>query len=645
MDISIIIVNFNVKHFLANCLQSIFQSNTHSFQYEVIVVDNNSQDGSVTHIGKLFGEDIILVENKNNEGFAKACNQGFKHASGDIVLFLNPDTLLGEDTLPDVLKVMSDPEYAHVAALGVKLVDGKGDFLPESKRAFPGIWNSFCKLSGLSDLFGRSQWFSGYNLSHLDQNKKQYIQVLCGAFILVRRRVFIQIGGFDESFFMYGEDIDLSKRIIDAGHAILYFPETSIIHFKGESVKERNFKYYRTFYKAMDTYSQKHFNWVTSRLLSISIYLTAVMAYLVGWIKKRTWLWFDCIVFYFLFQTIRYGWAWFHFGEIHYYQDVRINILFALYSIMAVSLLWLAGHYTKSSSLRNTIMGTFFTTLAAISVYSLLPLEWRFSRAIVLLFTPVSFMYLLVKNGLQHYFAFGKWGLFQYRAKKIGVVANVDTFLEINYLLDGLNEKMKVMGRIEVNEVSGDETLGHMDQLKDLIVIYDLDELVFSIQDAGLNNMLAALSRFGSLVKFKVYKNDTSVILGSHDPLTSGEFYTQEVYFNINSAVSIFLKRSFDISVSVLLLLIFPFLLFFNQGLLKDAWVVLIGKKSWVGYIVDDVSKYILPSIKEGILECEGKSDNKTLKAKHLHNLVYARNYSVLTDLEWVLHHFFRKKS
>lgn len=235
--------------------------------------------------------------------------------------------------------------------------------------------------------------------------------------------------------------------------------------------------------------------------------------------------------------------------------------------------------------------------------------------------------------------------MFQYRTKKIGVVANADTFLEIKDLLEGFNEKIKVMGRIEVSEMSGDMTLGHMDQLKDLIAIYDLDELVFSLQDAGLNTMLAALSRFGSQVKFMIYKNDTSVIIGSHDPLTSGEFYTQEVYFKINSPVSVFLKRSFDISVSLLLFMIFPLLLFYKQGLLKDAWYVFTGKKSWVGYIIDDVSIHILPPIKEGVLEGDGTSDKKLSKAKHLHNLAYARNYSVLTDIEWVMDHFFRKKS
>lgn len=255
MQVSIIIVNYNVKYFLEQCLFSVKKA-TASFEAEIIVVDNASTDGSMEYLLTKFPE-VHFIDNPDNRGFSKACNQGLHIATGRYILFLNPDTILSEDSISKcVLFFESHPE---AGACGVRMIDGTGHFLPESKRAFPSLSTSFYKLSGLSAMFPRSPRFSRYYLPNISERQNKEVDVLSGAFMMVRKKILEDTGGFDERFFMYAEDIDLSYRIQQSGHKNYFMAETTIIHFKGESTKKGSLDYVRVFYKAMSLFVQKHY--------------------------------------------------------------------------------------------------------------------------------------------------------------------------------------------------------------------------------------------------------------------------------------------------------------------------------------------------------------------------------------------------
>lgn len=253
--ISIVIVNYNVKYFLEQCLLSIVKSNL-PFPIEIFVVDNASSDNSVEYLRAKF-PDVKYIENKKNYGFSTANNMAIMQAKGDYILLLNPDTVVGENVLANVTDYLD--KNPTIGACGVKMINGKGEFLVESKRGFPTPWASFCKIFGLSRLFPHTTLFDSYNLGFLDKDKPHPIMILSGAFMFMRREAVEKAGLLDETFFMYGEDIDLSYRITQSGFINYYLPET-IIHYKGESTDKSDVRYVRVFYKAMEIFYNKHYS-------------------------------------------------------------------------------------------------------------------------------------------------------------------------------------------------------------------------------------------------------------------------------------------------------------------------------------------------------------------------------------------------
>jgi GT2 family glycosyltransferase len=269
MNLSIIIVNYNVKYFLEQCLCSVIKAAS-GIQHEIIIVDNASSDGSREYLEKKF-LNIRFTWNETNRGFAKANNQALQMACGEFILFLNPDTILPEDCFQKCVQYLSN--HTEAGALGVCMYDGSGKFLKESKRGFPTPLAAFFKLTGLSTLFPKSAYFSRYHMGHLPPALNHETDVLAGAFMMVRKKVLDITGGFDESFFMYGEDIDLSYRIQKAGYKNLYFAECPILHFKGESTRSGTLNYVRLFYGAMAIFARKHYGSMSAGIFSFSIHL------------------------------------------------------------------------------------------------------------------------------------------------------------------------------------------------------------------------------------------------------------------------------------------------------------------------------------------------------------------------------------
>ncbi len=298
MKLSVIIVNYNVKYFLEQCLYSV-QNACRNIEAEIIVVDNNSSDGSTVFLLPKFPR-VNFILNTSNEGFAKANNRAASIAKGSYVLFLNPDTIVGEDSFEKCINFFMD--HKEAGALGVHMVDGAGKFLKESKRAFPSPLTSLFKLTGMANLFPRSGYFARYYLGHLPENENHEVDVLAGAFLMIPQSVLSKTGGFDEMFFMYGEDVDLSYRVQKAGYKNFYFAETSILHFKGESSGKGSLNYVRIFYKAMSLFVKKHYSgsragvftffiqlaiWARALITVVGNFLQQTAILLSSWFMKR----------------------------------------------------------------------------------------------------------------------------------------------------------------------------------------------------------------------------------------------------------------------------------------------------------------------------------------------------------------------
>ena len=281
LTLTVIIVNYNVKYFLEQCLHAVVAA-AKNIDAEIIVVDNDSTDGSKAYLSSNFAT-VQFLWNRVNVGFAKGNNHALALAKGKYILFLNPDTIVAEDSFEMCLQHFY--RSASCGAIGVRMIDGAGDFLPESKRGFPSVTASFFKLSGLSSVFNSSAIFAAYYAGHLPQHSPNEVDVLSGACMMVPKAVLEQTGSFDEAFFMYGEDVDLSYRIQKAGYKNFYLPQTSIVHFKGESTQKHSENYVAHFYGAMQLFVQKHYAPLPADLMSLAIKMLTGMAKLKS-VKK-----------------------------------------------------------------------------------------------------------------------------------------------------------------------------------------------------------------------------------------------------------------------------------------------------------------------------------------------------------------------
>lgn len=252
-SVSVIIVSYKVRYYIEQCLESVLRSVPDA---QVLVVDNKSDDGSVEYLRERFPQ-IEVIANDFNAGFGKANNMALAKAVGRYVLFLNPDTVVAERTIPGCIRYMD--EHPETGAVGVHMQYGNGRFALESRRSVPTPSVSFWHMTGLSRLFPRSRRFARYHLTYMDAAGECPIEVVSGAYMFVRREALDRTGGFDETFFMYGEDIDLSYRILQAGYSNRYLP-LPIVHYKGESTIKTSYRYAKVFYDAMLIFYDKHFD-------------------------------------------------------------------------------------------------------------------------------------------------------------------------------------------------------------------------------------------------------------------------------------------------------------------------------------------------------------------------------------------------
>ncbi|ANY74144.1 glycosyl transferase family 2 [Paenibacillus ihbetae] len=283
MDVSILIVNYNTRQLTLDCLQSVYASET-EFTYEVIVIDNDSKDDSVQAIRQEFPL-VRLIENTENTGFAIANNQGMAAAQGRYVLLLNSDTVIQRDTLQTMVAFMDRNPITGASGCKIILPDGSLD--KACKRGFPTPSASFYYAFGLSKLFPNEPRFNQYQLGYLDPDQEYPVDCLVGAFMLVRRETIEQVGGLDETFFMYGEDIDWCYRIKQAGWGIHYYPRTTIVHYKGGSARRRPFKIIYEFHRAMILFHRKHYRKKYNILVNGAVYAGVGLKMLLALLTNR----------------------------------------------------------------------------------------------------------------------------------------------------------------------------------------------------------------------------------------------------------------------------------------------------------------------------------------------------------------------
>ena len=642
MKLSVVIVNYNVKHFLEQCLYAVEKA-TQTIAAEIYVVDNNSVDGSNGMLIHKFPW-VKLIANKQNLGFSKANNQAIRLAKGEYVLLLNPDTVVEEDTFEKVIEFMD--AHPEAGGLGVKMIDGKGKFLPESKRGLPTPWVAFYKMFGFSALFKKSKTFGKYHLSYLSNDEIHEVDVLAGAFMLLRKETLDKVGLLDEDYFMYGEDIDLSYRITKGGYKNYYFPGTTIIHYKGESTKKGSLNYVRMFYNAMIIFAGKHFSKQYAGLFSffihVAIYFRAAIA-TVHRLVKKLWLpVIDFILIYLGFYTLLPTWESFRY-EIGYYPDSLMHFAVPAYILIWLVAMYYSGGYEQPVKILKIFRGLIYGTLFILVIYSLLPNSARFSRAIILLGYGLSAFVVTLNRVLLHILVKNDFTLGTRRPKRLAIVGLKKESNRVTDLLKQTGIVTNLVGYITTKRKPRSERyLGSIYQIREIVKINNIEELIFCSNDISSQLVIRTMLRLSEFnLDYKIAPPESISIIGSNSIDTAGDLYV----LNVNAITREKNKRNkrlFDVSTAFLLLLFFPFVVWImenSSNLFRNILRVMGKKYSWVGYHTVRTEMFLgLPVIQKGILKTTDLLDAEKLSSDTIDrmNMLYARDYHMGKDFEIV---------
>ncbi len=648
MKLSVVIVNYNVKHFLEQCLLSVKKA-MENVEGEIFVVDNSSVDGSTDMVRKKFPL-VQIIANKENQGFAKANNQAIRKAKGEYILLLNPDTVVEDDTFGKVVAFMDS--HPDAGGLGVKMVDGYGKFLPESKRGLPTPATAFYKIFGLSALFPHSKRFSKYHLGYLDENKIHKVDILAGAFMLLRKSVLDKTGLLDEAFFMYGEDIDLSYRIMQAGYNNYYFPETRIIHYKGESTKKSSVNYVLVFYHAMVVFARKHFTTkragIFAFFINIAIYFRALLALVSRFFEKMILPLLDMLMMSAGVFLVKLFWekniVYPHGGH---YPGLFLEFVLPSYILIWLIAIYFSGGYDKPVRIRPVIAGIFSGTILILVLYALMPDNLRFSRGQILMDMVWGLVALPLLRLLLHATKIPGFKLGKPANKRFLVIGDekeagrVAAILEDSYVTPGF------VGLISPDEKAEkpDGFLGNFPQVKDIIGIFSVDEVIFCAKNISHQTIIDKMTVWKSeQVVFKIAPEDSLSIIGSNSINTQGELYTVDIN-SVDKPANKRNKRVLDIVSSLLLMLFYPVFMFLVKqpiGFLKNILKVFFGSKSWVGYAPMEGKSIHLPEIKHGVLSPADGMKSGIIGKETLQklNVLYARDYNIQKDINLILSSF-----
>ncbi len=646
-DISIIIVNYNVKEFLLNALESVFKAGK-NLELEVIVVDNASEDGSVEAIRQNFPQ-VIVIPNEENIGFGKANNIGLKRATGKFILLLNPDTIVREDTFTKMLSFFEEHPDAGMA--GCKVLNPDGTLQLACRRSFPGPWTSFTKVSGLSTLFPKSKLFAKYNLTYLDENQTYEVDAISGSFMMFRREVYEKVGGFDPVFFMYGEDLDLCYRVKQAGYKVYYYHETEIIHYKGESTKRSSLDETKIFYNAMRLFVKKHF--------SSSFLIEFILKVAISIRQSFTFLnLYKLAILSFLFDTLLFSFALFTAEKLYsnqhwlgFPQEVKpwIYIVPALLQSFISAFF---GTYKKtlisvSRSLLSLLFG--FVLISSITFFFK---QYGYSRAVVLItYSIAMFLFASWRIIAKLFFKIGL--SIEDRAGNTVVVGTGKTALNLaNKLKANFTDVYNVVGLIGKtfkdvgNKIEDYEVLGSLKNIQKVIREKKINKVIFSSEEISFNEMFNVVSSLqNENISFLFSGARLDYLVGKSSVTMLDDIPLLKVNYNISSPLHKSLKRMLDLTLSSFILLLFYHFIYLISRVKEnrsdfEKFVlgipqVFIGKKSLVGPRKSSYYKslFIGKIGLTGYWYTELYDKNDPSEEDKL-NIYYARNQNIWLDIE-----------
>lgn len=668
MEISVIIVNYNVRQFLENALFSLKRA-MEGLAGEIIVVDNASDDGSVEMLKEKF-PDVVLIRNKRNVGFARANNIALQRARGRYFLLINPDTVVQEDTIRVMVSFFDENDDVGLA--GCKILNPDGSFQLPCRRSFPTPWVSFTKTVGLSALFPRSRLFGRYNLTYLSPDETYPVDAVSGSFMMFSRRTYEQVGGLDETFFMYGEDLDYCYRVQKTGFKVFYVHGTKIIHFKGESTKRSDINEISVFHEAMRIFVKKHFghSFLLRLFLSLGITLRAATAFLGRLGRPLSVALLDFMLTFcamLLGEMLRYG-ALFRFPEYAY------PIVWIVPPAMVVSALFFSGVYTTNRYSVSRSGAAVIISYVVLSAVVFFAKDFAFSRIVVAMAGVIS---VLVIPGWRLLFRFagtgGAYGssrksLFGRRTVIVGTGPSAQAVLK--KLRGRVADGYEILGFVSTNRrqigerIAGLEVIGSIDNVGRVISDRRVSEVIFSTEGLSFTDILSVIGRSSSRsVNFRLVPNSLEAIIGKASIDELDAIPLVEIEYNIHRPTNRLVKRLFDILLAmVLVVTVYPWkLLSWTLGGKKrepearPSWIsllpqILLGKLSFVGLPYDESreasrvpgvglngqASYLGPRGLTGLVqlhEHEKLDAEETEKFK----LYYAKNQSLILDIEILL--------
>ncbi|MGB2868995.1 MAG: glycosyltransferase [Bacteroidota bacterium] len=658
LDLSIIIVNYNVREFLHHALVSL-QKALKGLQAEIFVVDNASDDGSVEMIRRRFPK-IHLIANKENLGFAKANNLALRQARGEYILLINPDTVVEENTLRAVVGFLRD--NADVGLAGCKILSPDGSFQSACRRSFPTPWVAFTKITGLSRLFPGSSLFGRYNLTYKNVDESYEVDAVSGSFMMVRRKVYETVGGLDEDFFMYGEDLDWCYRIQRAGWRIYYVHSTQIIHYKGESTKRSNIDEIKTFYEAMDLFVEKHFRYPTlfNALIKVGIAVASFGAFSASLVRPIQLAVVDFIVVNLSLLLAEYIWR----GDVFLYPAYAYPIVYVVPAILIISTLYAVGVYTyRKMSVSRTMVGVLFGYIV-ISALTAFFREYAFSRAIVAISGALCLMLLpgwrLTMRVLGRTASAGRGTLFGKRTLIVGTDKNARELLR--RLRTRIADGYEIIGFVETTRahvgtmVDGVPILGSVASVGKVIKEHHVSDVIFSPHTLSYSHILSVIRNTREYqIGFHLVPSTMDVIIGKASVDTLQDLPLVQISYNLERSLNRIAKRVFDVVISGLLLCtVYPILYIHHvvvhrplSGPVFQLPRVFSGELSLVG---PPESSYNLPTKdthsgqalflgKRGLTGLVQLQGGRTVTRDEIeqYNLYYARNQSFMLDFEILL--------
>lgn len=640
--VSVIIVSYNVAHFIAACLDSVKKA-LRNIEAEIFIVDNNSSDDSCQLIKEYYPE-VILIENKENLGFAKANNQAVHISNGELIHFLNPDTVIPEDFYEKSIDFLE--RHPNAASVGPRIIDGLGHYAIDSKKSFPTIKSSVFKILGLSKVFPKSPYWNAYYAADIDEFETAKVDILSGCCLLIKKEMMMSAGGsFDESYFMYCEDFDLCQRVNLKGFDNYYFPEVTMIHYKGESTKKLTYQYLDTFYKAMTIFVKKYYSPFWGRLYLLSIrsvlgFRSIFFIFRFLFSKLKLFI-LDVILLFVLSNMIKNFWFE-KIAMLNEYSQAFTQTIPIFIAIWSFSL-FLNGAYDKPISLFKAGRGMIIGTIIVLAWYSLFPLEYRYSRGVVLFSGMTGAIVLILARILLSFFHLITLVPRGQKKYKSAIVSNKDDYQEF---LDSSPTHSFIetnIGRITTEkDLQEEEVIGSLENIQEVQQLFEINEIVFMSQSLSYQDIIHHMEFCKDKVFFNIKAPYVSEFVGDHYGKNKQENQYIYQHFQIATAEGKRNKRIFDVIMSVFLFFSFPFTLWIQKEP-KKYWKsiidVLNGQKTWIGYEnevkgLPPIKKAILPPFKiQSTFQPSVWQQAKIAQE-------YAKYYSVWDDLKYLILNF-----